>query len=71
VVEVPPPPATVSWHKSKASGSSNCVEVARTREYVWVRDSNRPDGPVVGFTRQDWAAFLVGVRHGEFDNLPA
>jgi hypothetical protein len=70
VVEVPPPPATVSWRKSSASSDSGCVEVARTHEYVWVRDSNRPGGPIVGFTRQDWAVFLIGVRRGEFDNLP-
>ena len=42
MVEVPTPPTTASWQKSSASGGANdgCVQVARSQEYVWVRDSN-------------------------------
>jgi hypothetical protein len=66
-------PATPAplWHKSRRSGSSNaCVEVAtnllpHTGE-VLVRDSKHPDGPVLHFTRTEWAAFLGGVHDGEF-----
>lgn len=71
MVHVPPPPASATWQKSSASGTGNCVEVARTAELVWVRDSNDPDGPVLGFTRADWVAFLAGARRGEFDCPPA
>lgn len=70
MVPVPPPSNTASWQKSSASGAGNCVEVARSHDHVWVRDSNDPDGAVIGFTRADWTAFLVGVRRGEFDCLP-
>ena len=27
-------------------------------------------GPILSFTRDEWAAFLTGVRSGEFDLLP-
>ncbi|MEJ2579462.1 MAG: Scr1 family TA system antitoxin-like transcriptional regulator [Kineosporiaceae bacterium] len=33
---------------------------------VLVRDSKHPDGPVLHFTRTEWAAFLGGVHDGEF-----
>ncbi len=62
-----PHPATVSWQKSSASGGGACVEVARTHEHVWVRDSKNPLGPGLGLTREEWTVFIVGVQRGEFD----
>ena len=69
MVEVPPPPATASWQKSSASSPDDidCTEVTRTREHAWVRDSKNPLGPALGFTREGWAAFLIGVQRDEFD----
>lgn len=57
------------WRTSTASGSGgNCVEVAFPNgDEVWVRDSKDPDGAMLRFTRQEWSAFVAGVRHGEFD----
>jgi hypothetical protein len=67
MAKVPLPPATASWQKSSVSGNNACVEVSRDREHVWVRDSKNPRGAVLGFTREEWAAFLAGVGRGEFD----
>ncbi|MGH3978880.1 MAG: DUF397 domain-containing protein [Pseudonocardiaceae bacterium] len=68
MVEMPPPPPTAaSWQQSSASGTGNCVQVARTLEHVWVRDSKNPFGPGLGLTREQWAAFLAGLKRGEFD----
>ena len=69
MVEVPPPPATVSWQKSSASGDpeEECVEVTSTQGQVWVRDSKNPLGPALGLPREGWSAFLVGVQREEFD----
>lgn len=59
---------TGRWRKSDACGlSSNCVEVAVRADGVGVRDSKDPDGPVLEFTAAEWAAFLAGVRDGQFD----
>lgn len=69
MVVVPPPPTAATWHKSSASGAQGCVEVARSTEHVWVRDSKDPSSPILGFTRLEWAAFLTGVTRGEFELL--
>ncbi len=68
MVEVPPPPATVSWQKSSTSGHPNqgCVQVTRSHEYVWVRDSKDLLGPALGFTCERWAVFIAGVQCDEF-----
>jgi hypothetical protein len=55
------------WRKSTASGTSECVEVAFIDQSVLLRQSEHPSGPVLAFSRAQWAAFLVGVRNGEFD----
>ncbi|HSL09201.1 MAG TPA: DUF397 domain-containing protein [Pseudonocardiaceae bacterium] len=68
MVDVPQPPTTASWQKSGASGADGeCVQVIRSREHVWVRDSKDSLGQVLGFTTEEWAAFLLGVQRDQFD----
>jgi hypothetical protein len=55
------------WRKSTASGASECVEVAFVEQSVLVRHSQDPTGPTLTFSRPEWAAFVAGVRNGEFD----
>ncbi|MFE6864934.1 DUF397 domain-containing protein [Kitasatospora sp. NPDC057692] len=56
------------WHKSTYSGPDNeCVEVANgLLGVVPVRDSKDPEGPALLFTAEEWAAFVVGLKAGEF-----
>jgi hypothetical protein len=59
-----------NWHKSSFSGGANggCVEVATVPGYIGVRDTKLgASSPVLAFTPHEWAAFLAGVRAGEFD----
>jgi hypothetical protein len=59
-----------AWHKSTRSGGNggDCVEVAVCLSgIVAVRDSKNRDGAALVFTPAEWAAFLAGVRGGEFD----
>jgi hypothetical protein len=58
------------WHKSSASGGSECVEVRIAADGVHVRDTKDRHGPALAFTLDEWRAFLTGVRLGEFD-VPA
>jgi Domain of unknown function (DUF397) len=58
----------VDWRKSTLSTTNGCVEVAFVGDRVAVRDSKQQGGgPVLEFTAVEWAAFLGGVRGGEFD----
>lgn len=60
----------VGWKKSSFSGASgDCVEVVEDLDddLIYVRDSKNPDGPKLAFTRAEWAAFIAGVKTGEFD----
>jgi hypothetical protein len=60
--------ADTVWRKSLASGTQgDCVEVAFTDESVLVRNSQDPHGPHLSFSYSEWKAFLIGARHGEFD----
>ena len=56
-----------SWRRSSFCGSSSCVEVAFISGEIGVRDSKDGDSPVLSFTRDEWTAFVAGVKNGEFD----
>ncbi|WP_043615211.1 DUF397 domain-containing protein [Nonomuraea candida] len=56
------------WRKATFSDlGGGCVEVALDRNWVAVRDSKDPSGPVLRFSAAEWNAFLSGVDAGEFD----
>jgi len=56
------------WRKSRFSDNGSCVEVAEAPgDARLVRDSKDPAGPVLAFTSAEWAAFVQGVKAGEFD----
>jgi uncharacterized protein DUF397 len=56
------------WHKSSRSGSGGqCVEVCSSDNAFEIRDSKNPHGPTLTFTPAEWAAFIEGVKLGEFD----
>lgn len=67
VTELPP----LLWQKSRRSNpSGNCVEMARLPEgAIAMRNSRHPDGPALVYTVDEIAAFLLGARDGDFDNL--
>jgi hypothetical protein len=58
------------WIKASASDSGpQCVELRRHDGMVEVRDSKDPQGPVLRFRADEFAAWLDGARSGEFDHL--
>jgi Domain of unknown function (DUF397) len=73
-------PGAGAWRQSSHCGNwPGCVEVTVTtdtsrfphkaaaeRLYL-MRDSTTPDGPALAFTPEEWEAFTLGVKDGEFD----
>jgi hypothetical protein len=57
----------LAWRRSSFCGDTACVEVALAPDTIGVRDSKRSDSPVLSFTRDEWTAFVAGVKNGEFD----
>jgi hypothetical protein len=62
---------TIHWVRSSLSfANGNCVEVADlSGGEIGVRNSRDSAGPVLRFTRDEWHAFIGGVRNGEFDGF--
>ncbi|HXD24362.1 MAG TPA: DUF397 domain-containing protein [Propionibacteriaceae bacterium] len=59
-----------TWRKASASGSTGCIEVTSLADGgIAVRDSKKPAGPVLSFSRHEWLSFLAGIMSGEFDDL--
>ena len=60
----------VSWRKSSHSGETACVEMAQLPDgSIAIRNSKHPNSGTSIFTRTEIAAFLRGVRGGEFDDM--
>lgn len=56
------------FRKSSFSNSAGCVEVARFADgSVQVRDTKDKSKTTLTFNRQEWIAFLQGVRNSEFE----
>ena len=55
---------TSSWSKNNPK---TCVAVAIKEGGVAVRNSNDSDRDTVYFSRDEWQAFVSGVKSGEFD----
>ncbi len=56
-----------AWGKSSFCTTASCVEVAHQTGVVYVRDTKVENGPVLAFSTEEWAAFVAGVKVGEFD----
>ena len=59
----------VDWRISRSCDSGACVGVARYGEFIIIGNSNDPEAPASWFTRQEWSAFIAGVKLGEFDDF--
>ncbi len=61
----------IVWRKSRYSNpSGNCVELGELPQgWVAVRNSRDPAGPALVYTRAELAAFIHGVKTGDFDHL--
>ncbi|MFF3869315.1 DUF397 domain-containing protein [Micromonospora sp. NPDC020750] len=64
----------LKWQKSRRSNpSGNCVELAELPGGggIALRNSRHPEGPALIYTVDEIAAFVLGARDGDFDDLIA
>jgi Domain of unknown function (DUF397) len=60
--------SNAAWISSRACNNSACVQVAHLPGgMVAVRDAKDTTKPAHIFDRGEWAAFVTGVKAGEFD----
>lgn len=60
----------LQWLKASASaGCGMCVEAAAHPEGIAVRHSLTPEDGAILYSRDEFRAFLDGVKNGEFDHL--
>lgn len=59
--------STINWQKSSFTNNGDCVEVAVIDGEIAVRNSNRVEAGMILFTRSEIAAWMKGVKAGEFD----
>lgn len=59
-------PGGLDWRHGSSCNGGTCVEVARFREKIAVRDSGNPTGPILTFTASNWEDFITNIKAGEF-----
>jgi predicted secreted Zn-dependent protease len=57
------------WRISRLCDSGACVGVVRQGNSVLIGNTSDPEAPVSRFTKQEWSAFVAGVKLGDFDDL--
>ena len=54
---------------SSFCSDAGCVGVVTENSSVLVVDTKDLDAAALSFTREEWAAFVAGVKNGEFDPI--
>ncbi|GAA4543552.1 DUF397 domain-containing protein [Pseudonocardia xishanensis] len=57
----------IEYRVSSFCSAGNCVAVGRTAEGYAVADTKDGSARPLEFTVDEWAAFVAGVKNGEFD----
>jgi hypothetical protein len=57
--------SNADWHSS--SRGLGDVQIAFVEGFIAMRNSRRPSSPSLIFTPDEWGAFVLGAREGEFD----
>ena len=61
------PADELAWHRGRQCDGGACVEAAARDDTVIVRSSLDPDGAALTLSRDEWRAFLLAAKAGQFD----
>jgi predicted secreted Zn-dependent protease len=59
----------LSWRIAAKCDGGACVRVASAGEIIFLGDSKSPEGPTLSYTRNEWEAFVAGIKSGDFDTV--
>ncbi len=65
----PPTVQELNWRVARNCNSGACIQIASHGEQIVIGDSKNPAGPILTYTRSEWAAFVDGIREGDFDSI--
>jgi len=57
------------WRTARSKGAPDEVrapEIAVAGGMIYMRNSAEPNGEMLAFTQEEWDAFVLGVRDGDF-----
>jgi hypothetical protein len=57
--------SNADWRSS--SNGLGDVQIAFVEGFIAMRNAGRPQSPSLIFTPDEWGAFVLGAREGEFD----
>jgi hypothetical protein len=57
---------TMRWQKSSFCADGACIEVAFDGDDVAIRDGKNRSADALRFTRDEWKAFVRGIKADEF-----
>jgi hypothetical protein len=58
-----------TWRTARTCDGGTCVRVAATDSMILIDDSRAPGGPPLSYTIEEFRAFIIGVKNGDFDDL--
>ena len=68
--KIPPTLGEVAWRVARDCNGGSCVQVAApSQDKILIGDSKRSDGLAMSYSRDEWVAFVQGIKEGDFDDL--
>ena len=61
--------AEINWRRSTSCDGGTCLEVASLGDTIAIRDSSKPDGPIITYAFSRWCEFVQMIKDGAFDEL--
>lgn len=58
-----------AWYTTERCDGGACVQIGTLGESILIRSTIDPDGHWVTLSRDEWRAFVAGVKGGDFDSI--
>jgi len=61
---------SVSYRRARKCQINNCLEVGRSPDgRIFLRNTRAPHDPPTIVDSDEWSAFLLGAKEGDFDSV--